>query len=149
MVNERLIKKYAVKSPSEMRKEQAELREEVALKSKELEQEIEDFSSKTDKLINPETNRPMAVVKRPSKAQFEVFTPPQLLKYREHPEKIPPEVAIKYESGMYKLMEELIVAPKHTAKWWRENTGDDFMALFQAHLMKLRENMEKTIESFL
>jgi len=144
-----LVNKYAGKSVEEMDKEQDDLKSEVALRSKEMEQEIDSFSSKTDELKNPDTGKIMAVIKRPTKAQFEMFTPPNLLKYRENPENIPPEEALEYEKGLYKLMEQLIVMPKRTAEEWKECTGDDFMAAFQAHLMKTREKMQKTVDSFL
>jgi len=150
MKPEDLVKKYALgKTPEEMDKEQDDLKSEVALRSKEMEQEIDSFSSKTDELKNPDTGKIMAIIRRPTKTQFELFTPPNLLKYRENPEKITPEEALAYENGLYKLMEQLIVMPSRTAKEWKEKTGDDFMAAFQAHLMKTREKMQKTVESFL
>ena len=46
-------------------------------------------------------------------------------------------------------MEELIVNPKHDVAWWKENTGDEFMAAFQAHVFNVRQKLQENIESFL
>jgi len=142
-----LISKYATKTEAEMLQEQDEIQSEYAIRCEELDQKIRDFSSQIDPLkVNGET---LAEVRRPTRTQFAKMVPPELAKYRDHPEEIPIEVAAKYENDMYDLMAELIVNPKHDADWWKGNTGDDWMAAFQAHLMKLRENMDETIKSFL
>jgi len=148
-LSKKLVEKYAVKSADEMVKEQEDLQREVAEASTEMEQELEAFSTKTDELKNPNNSKLLAIIKRPTTSQFKRFTPISLLKYRDKPEDIPPDVAMKYTDDMYQLMAELVVQPKHTAEWWEDNTGDEFMALFQAHLAKTREKMSKTIEDFL
>jgi len=153
MTNEDLIKKYAGKSVKELEREQNELEEEVAFTSKELEQKIQDFSKKVDPLIvNGET---LAYVRRPTAKQYERVIPPELAKFRRHPEKISFELARKYENDMYALMEELIVSPKqtdgkpHSAEWWKENTGDEFMAAFQAHIFNVRTKLQEDVQNFL
>jgi len=147
MDNKELIKKYAGKSVEEMEKEQDVLQEEVVLSSKELEQKIQNFSKKSDALIiNGEV---YAYVQRPTARQYERIIPPELAKFRNHPEKISFELAKKYENDMYVLMEELIVSPKHNALWWKENTGDEFMAAFQAHVFNVRQKLQEDIEGFL
>jgi len=146
MASRELVKKYAGK-PEELEKEQDVLEQEVAVTSKELEQKISDFSRKVDPLIfNGET---LAYVRRPTAKQYERIIPPELAKFRKHPEKISYEMEQKYVNGMYGLMEELIVNPKHIAEWWKENTGDEFMAAFQAHIFNVRTKLQKDIENFL
>lgn len=146
---EDLIKKFANKSEEEMIKEQDELEAEYIARSIELDQAISEFDVTIDELKDPKTGKTLAEVKRPTASQFRRVIPPELAKFRKNPEKIPYETAMKYEDDMYKLMEELIVRPKHTAKEWRESTGGRFMAFFQSHLVKLNEKVREDTESFL
>ena len=147
---EEIAKKHSQgKSPEELEKEQDELKEEVALNGLSLEQELLSFSDKFDDLIDPESEKVLCRVKRPSSEQNKRFIPPELAKYRKNPEEIPYEVAVKYEDGMYELMAELIVEPEHDAKWWKTNTGDEFMALFQAHLFNVKKKLGEKVQSFL
>lgn len=142
-----LVKKYANRTPEEMELEQDKIEQDYAIQSRALEQKIQEASSKIDEMkIGKEI---VARVKRPTKEQLNQFLPPELTKYRNKPQEIPYEVAMKYETDMYKLMEELIVMPKHNAEWWIKNTGDEFMATFQAHIANIRTRIQKDIESFL
>jgi hypothetical protein len=144
--SEDLIRKYANKTPEEMEKEQDKIEQEYNLMSQELDQKLMEASSKIDEMkFGDITVR----VKRPTKVQLNRFTPPELAKYREKPESIPYEVARTFEDEIYKLMEELIVMPKHDAKWWMEHTGDEFIAAFQFHIATIRAKIQKDAESFL
>lgn len=151
MMNAEEIKKLSKgKTEEEMAKEQESLEEEVAVNALSIEQELMAFSEQTDELVNPETNTPICKVKRPSSEQFRRFTPPELIKYRKDPESIPYDVAEEYEKDMYNLMAELIVEPKHDAEWWKKlPNADEFMALFQAHMFKVRKQMQEKAKSFL
>jgi len=144
---EELIKKYATKTPEEMELEQDKIEQDYAVQSKALEQKILEASSKIDEMKMGEVV--VARVKRPTKGQMNRILPPELAKYRSKPEKVPYEVAKKYEVEMYKLMEELIVMPKHDAEWFINNTGDDFMAAFQAHIANIQSQIQKDTERFL
>lgn len=147
---EKLAEKYSKgKTEEQMIKEQDALEEEYATRSAEYEQALEDFSNQTDDLIDPKTKKALVVVRRPTSAQFKRVIPPELAKYRKNPEKIPYELAMKYENDMYKLMEELIDIPKRSAEQWRETTGAKFMALFQSHLVNINEKVREDAESFL
>jgi len=145
---EKLVEKYGDKTPEQMEKEQDALENEVVLQSKALDQNISNFSSKTDEMKAPDGTL-LAIVKRPTAKQFKRFVPPQLAKYREKPESIPIEVATEYETDIYNLMAELITRPEHTADEWQKLVGDDFVAVFQAHLFKIRQKMAETVQSFL
>lgn len=142
-----LVAKYGQQTPEEMEKEQGALEAEHVEKCKEMEENISAFSSKIDELIVE--GKTLAMVKRPTNSQFRRFTPPEMLKYSNHPEEIPPELAVKYETDMYALMAELIVTPKRTAEEWRDSTGDAFMAAFQAHLFGVRQKLAKETAAFL
>ena len=145
-----LAEKYSKgKTEEQMIAEQDALEEEYATISSELEQALEDFSKQTDKLIDPKTKKALAVVRRPTSEQFRRVVPPEIARYRKHPEKIPYELALKYEDNMYKLMEELIEVPRRSAKEWRKTTGAKFMALFQSHLVNLNEKVREESENFL
>lgn len=144
--SEELIRKYANKTPEEMEKEQDKIEQEYTLMSQELDQKLMEASFKIDEMKFEEMT---VKVKRPTKAQLNRFTPPEIAKYRKNPESIPYEIAKVYEEDIYRLMEELIVMPKHDAKWWIENTGDEFIAAFQAHIATIRAKIQKDAESFL
>jgi len=144
---EELVKKHADKTPEEMEIEQEKIELDYAIQSRGLEQKILEASSKVDEMkIGKET---VARVKRPTKEQMNRILPPELAKYRNKPEEVPYEVAKEYENRMYKLMEELIVMPKHDSDWWIKNTGDDFMAAFQAHIANTQAQIQKDTERFL
>ena len=144
----KLAEKYADQTPEEMEKEQDSLEKEVVFASKAMEQEISSFSIKVDELINPVTKKLMCKVKRPTATQWKQLVPPELAKYKKDPKSIPFEVAEKYETLVYDIMAELIVQPKHTAQWWRDNTTYDFVALFQTHMMETFDKMSKSLENF-
>lgn len=146
---EKLVKKYATKTPEEFDNEQDALRGEVNVAAQALLQNIEKYSSKTDELKDSATGATLAIVKRPTNAQFRRFTPPQLAKYKDDPESVPYEVAVAYEEDVFKLMEELIVQPKKTAEEWKSTVGDEFVALFQAHMFKTRQKLSEDVKRFL
>jgi len=83
------------------------------------------------------------------------MVPKELMKYRGKERKdIPIDVAEKYEDMIYKVMAELIVQPtdkdgkQHNAEWWKENTGWEFVQVFQNHMLSIFDEMEKNIENF-
>lgn len=146
--NKELIRKYATKSVEEMTKEQDKMQEDLSSESLELDSKIRNFSTRIDPIMS-DTNEVLAQAKRPSSAQFERLLPLKFLKYRDNPEGIPEEEAIAYTEDIYKLMEELIVCPRHTAGEWKNLIGDDFVAAFQAHFVKVREEGSRTVTRFL
>lgn len=140
--------KYTGKTEAELAKEQEDLEGEVNLRAQAMDQEIQNFSNKTDEMKTPE-GKVVGIVKRPTAEQFRKFTPPELAKHKGDPDAITYEEAEKYEKAIYALMAELIVTPKHTAEEWRKTTGDEFAALFQAHLFKVRKQMVESVKNFL
>lgn len=148
MVKEDLVKKYASKTVDQMAKEQEDLKDDVAVEAMELDSRLRNFSSQIDP-VKSDTGEVLAYAKRPSAVQFERLIPPKFLKYKDNPESISIEEAMEYSEDIYRLMEELITMPKHTAREWKEIVGDDFLAAFQAHFIKVREEASKTIARFL
>ena len=148
MVKEDLIKKYASRSADQMAKEQDSLKDDVAIEALELDSKIRNFSSQIDS-IKSDTGEILAYAKRPSAAQFGRLIPMKFMKYKDDPTSIPTEEAIAYSEDIYKLMEELIICPKHTTDEWKGMIGDDFLAAFQAHFLRIREEASKTVSRFL
>ena len=143
-----LAKKYANQTPEQMEKEQESLEQEVVVASKAMEQEISSFSIKIDELISPETKKVMCKVRRPTTSQWKQLVPPELTKYKDDPKSVPLKLAEKYETLVYDIMAELIVQPKHTAQWWKDNTTYDFVALFQDHMIKTFDKMSENLGNF-
>lgn len=150
--------KYAGKTGEQMVKEQEAIKTEYAQRSQEMETEITNFSKKTDEIKNPETGKVMALVKRPTRAMWKQLVPEELQKYRDvlkspkDVDKIPRDVVEKYEDLVYTAMEQLIIQPKHTAKEWKEiieESGDEFVYLFNQHLNSVVERMQERVGSFL
>jgi len=143
---EDLIRKYADRTPEEMEKEQDKIEQEYNLMSQDLDQKLTKASSKIDIMKFGEAE---IHIKRPTKAQLNRLIPPELAKYRKNPKEIPYELAKEYESDIMKLMEELIIMPKHNAKTWSETIGDEFIAAFQAHLVNLQTKIQEEAKGFL
>ena len=144
-----LLKKYATKSEEEMVKEQEDLEKEYKLASVQMETEIANFSTVIDELKNPNTEKVMCKVRRPMTEEWRKLIPEDVLKYQGKESEIPIEKAQEYEDLVYTMMAELIVQPKHDMEWWKANTSHEFVYLFQEHLMKVFEKMEKSVNNFL
>lgn len=145
----KLVEKYAGKSAEEMESDQEQLMAEYNERCQAMEHEISDFSTKTDEMKNPTTGKVMAIVKRPTTNQWKQMVPKELMKYTGKDKKeIPIEVAEKYEELIYDVMAELIVEPKHDAKWWKDHTGYEFVQAFQSHMISIFDEMEKNIGNF-
>jgi hypothetical protein len=143
----RLADKYGTKSPEQMVEDQANLEAQVNMDAVALEQNISTFSKKVDPMTID--GKILAYIQRPNKSQYERFVPQGLSKYKDKPEEVPENVARNYEEDIYKLMEELIVRPKHTAQEWKERVGDDFVAAFQAHMFEVRKRATEEASAFL
>lgn len=111
--------------------------------------EIANFSTVVDDLKNPETNRVMCKVRRPMTEEWRKLVPEDIMEYQGKENEIPIEKAQEYEDLVYGMMAELIVQPKHNAEWWKNNTNQDFVYLFQEYLMNLFDKMEKKVNDFL
>lgn len=143
----RLAEKYGDKTTEQMIKDQEDLETQVTMDAVALEQNISTFSKKVDPMTVD--GKTLAYIQRPNKSQYERFVPQDLSKYKDKPEEVPEGVARKYEEDIYRLMEELIVSPKHTAQEWKERVGDDFVAAFQAHMFGVRKRATEEASAFL
>lgn len=137
--NPEIFKVIKPKTNEQIKQEQIEKQEiskKIAVNDLALEAELLSFNKIEDNLINPSTGNVMCVIRRPTMAQWEAFVPPELTIYK-NPEDVPPEIAQKYNDIMFDMMSQIIVKPKHDAKWWKENATQDFIAILQEHLTNI------------
>jgi hypothetical protein len=134
------IQKHKPLTPDQLREkmqEQQKSKERYVQDSAELEKEIDNFNKITDPLVDPVTDKALCWVRRPTQEEWESLVPVELLKYRDDPSGIPPEVSKKYSDLTFELMAKIIEKPKHDSKWWKQHANLLFIQLFQYHLQKV------------
>jgi len=113
-----------------------------------LEQNLLEFNRITDPLIDPETEKVLCWIRRPTMEELEKFIPAELLEYRNTPEEIPKSTMEKYKDFQFEMMANLIENPKKSANWWKKNSNLVFQQLFQLHLRSVMEDLGITAENF-
>jgi len=139
-----LTKKEVVEKFHEMRKVKKEMTTDAAV----LEQNLLEFNRITDPLIDPETEKVLCWIRRPTMEELEKFIPAELLEYRNTPEEIPKSTMEKYKDFQFEMMANLIENPKKSANWWKKNSNLVFQQLFQLHLQGVMEDLGITAENF-
>ena len=139
-----LTKKEVVEKFHEMRKVKKEMTTDAAI----LEQNLLEFNRITDPLIDPETEKVLCWIRRPTMEELEKFIPAELLEYRNTPEEIPKSTMEKYKDFQFEMMANLIENPKKSADWWKKNSNLIFQQLFQLHLRSVMEDLGITAENF-
>jgi len=139
-----LTKKEVVEKFHEMRKVKKEMTTDAAV----LEQNLLEFNRITDPLIDPETEKVLCWIRRPTMEELEKFIPAELLEYRNTPEEIPKSTMEKYKDFQFEMMANLIENPKKSADWWKKNSNLIFQQLFQLHLQGVMEDLGITAENF-
>lgn len=124
-----------------------EAKKRLTQNSQELDANLKHFHELLDPIIDPNTGQAMCWVRRPSMAEWESMTPPELLKYKD-PSEIPQEVREKYKNHQFEMMEKLITNPAHDASWWKENTDMLFQEMFQLHLLDVYRKLGMMVENF-
>jgi hypothetical protein len=141
---EKFITKHKPMTPEEINKkikEKEEAKKKYEIDAISLEKELQHFNEIEDPLVNPETDKAMCWVRRPTQAELEEMVPKEFFQYQSDPSGIPPEVARKYGDLQFEMMSKLITRPKHDAKWWKEHANQVFIMLFQFHLQKVLEDL--------
>jgi len=128
----------------EMRKAKSELTTNATI----LEANLKAFNLITDPLIDPETEKPLCWVRRPTTDELEALVPAELLEYRNSPDDVPEKVMKKYKDFQFKMMANLIENPKKSAEWWKKNANLVFQQLFQLHLRGVMEDLGIMAENF-
>lgn len=146
-----LIHKHGVLTPKQVRKRFAEVRKikkTLTTKASELEKNLIAFNKITDPLVDPETNKPLCWIRRPTTTELEALMPTELMQYQNSPENVPQDVMEKYKDFQFKMMANLIENPKKSANWWKEHANLVFQQLFQIHLRCIMEDLGLSAENF-
>jgi hypothetical protein len=142
------FKVLSEKDIEHLEKQKIAIEKKVIINDAELEAELELFNTITDILYNPNTEKPMAEVRRMSMDEIEVFTGKELKKYK-NPEDIPEDVAQKYDDKMYQLIADVIIRPKHDVEWWKDgHLTPELIGELVKHIKKTLEKLGTTAENF-
>jgi len=146
-----IIRKHGTLTPKQIRErfeEMKKMKKTMTTDSAILEQNMMDFNKITDPLVDPENNKPLCWIRRPTTDELERLVPAELLEYRNKPDEVPDEVMEKYKDFQFKMMAELIENPKKSADWWKKNTNLVFQQLFQIHLTGILHELGVSAENF-
>lgn len=147
----KFINKHTPLTPEKLKeeyKQKEEAKKQYSTDAVELEKELDNFKNIVEPLLNPVTGKAMCWIRRPTQAEWEGMLPPELVQYRNSPEKIPPELGQKYSDITFELMAKVITKPKHDANWWKEHSNLDFIQLFNTHLSTIFEKLSKDTANF-
>jgi len=145
------LEKHTPKTPEEIEermKESAQVRQKHSGDMQNIGDNLMNYFKLLDPLVDPETENVIAMIRRPSYNELQSLVPGELRQYSENPRDIPPDIAQKYENSQFKLMATLIGKPKESAEWWKDNATQQFIILFQNHLVKMFRDMGVDIENF-
>lgn len=151
MVKKDFIKKHKPLTKEAVRrkmKEMAEVKKEMTTEAAVLEKNLLEFNRIVDPLIDPETEKVLCWIRRPTQAEWEEMVPAELLEYRNKPEEVPLEVLNKYKDFTFEMMAKLITTPKHDAEWWKAHANLVFQQLFQIHLSGILDELGIAAENF-
>jgi len=141
---EAILKKHPAMTEAEVeaeKKRKIELNESIDRSNSVREKNLIEYFQKTEPIVDENGNQ-LALMRYPSYDELVSIIPPELAKYKEHPELIPPELAAsvseKYAGAEFDLMAKLIVDPKKPAEWWKKQHGiTRFIKLFNDTLQKV------------
>jgi len=128
----------------EMKRIKKELTQDAAI----LEKNLENFNKIVDPLVDPETEKVLCWVRRPTTEELESLIPAELLEYRGRPNEVPSDVMKKYKDFQFNMMANLIDNPKKSADWWKKRANQVFQRLFQLHLQGVMEDLGIMAENF-
>ena len=127
--------------------EMKEMKKDLTTNAVELEQNLKSFNEIVDPLIDPESEKILCWIRRPTTAELESLIPMELLAYRNQDE-IPTKITKKYEDFQFKMMADLITNPKHNGAWWKQHANLVFQSLFQVHLQGVMSDLGISAENF-
>lgn len=128
----------------EMKKIKSELTQEAAV----LEKNLMEFNKILDPLVDPENDKVLCWIRRPTTKELEDMIPEDLLKYRGKPEDVPEEIMTKHKDFQFKMMANLIEKPKKPANWWMNKANLVFQRLFEIHLETVMADLGIMTENF-
>lgn len=149
--NRKLLKKYKPLTPSQVKKkfkEMKRIKKELTQDAAILEKNLMQFNQTIDPLVDPESEKVLCWVRRPTTDELETLIPAELLEYRGRPNDVPPEVMQKHRDFQFKMMANLIEKPKKDVEWWKKHANLIFQRLFEMHLQGVMEDLGIMAENF-
>lgn len=149
--NKELLKKHKPLTPSQVKKkfkEMKQIKSKMTQDAAVLEKNLMQFNKTVDPLVDPESDKVLCWIRRPTTDELETLIPAELLEYRGRPEEVPPEVMQKYKDFQFDMMANLIEKPKKDAAWWKKNANLIFQRLFEMHLRGVMEDLGIMAENF-
>ena len=143
----------------EQLKKQMEDTEEARIKHDEemaiIEDNLVNYFQQTDPLVDRDTNKVLAIVRRPSQKEIETLMlvpemPPETeLNKMSDDERMKVANRIVHSiRNQYEVIAELIIKPRHDAEWWVKNAPPQFLSLVNQHIQDKMEEMAGKAANF-
>jgi len=149
--NKEIIKRHKPLTKADVKKkfrEMKQIKSQISQDAAVLEKNLMEFNRTIDPLIDPESEKVLCWVRRPTTDELESLIPAELLEYRGRPNEVPEEVMKKHRDFQFKMMADLIEKPKKDAEWWKKNANLVFQRLFEIHLQGVMEDLGIMAENF-
>lgn len=149
--NKEIIKRHKPLTKADVKnkfKEMKQIKSQMSQDAAILEKNLMEFNRTLDPLIDPESEKELCWVRRPTTDELESLIPAELLEYRGRPDEVPTEVMQKHKDFQFKMMANLIEKPKRTAEWWKKHANLVFQRLFEMHLQGVMEDLGIMAENF-
>lgn len=139
-----LVKKYGLTDEEieKEKQEQIKIKTDYTRNNTMYEQNLLNYFNVTEDIMD-ENGKPLAQIRYPSYKDITDFVPKEIMSYVKNNKPIPEELQEKYSDNVFKMMENLIVSPKHDAEWWKSQPRiTEFVKLFND---KYQEIVERVI----
>lgn len=149
--NKEIIKRYKPLTKADVKKkfrEMKQIKSQISQDAAVLEKNLMEFNRTIDPLIDPESEKVLCWVRRPTTDELESLIPAELLEYRGRPDEVPAEVMQRHKDFQFKMMADLIEKPKKTVVWWKKHANLIFQRLFEMHLQGVMEDLGIMAENF-
>lgn len=146
-----ILRKHKPLSKAELKakfKEMREIKSGLTQNAAMLEKNLMEFNKTLDPLVDPESDKVLCWIRRPTTQELEDMIPAELLKYRGKPEEVPPELMQKHNDFQFAMMANLIGNPKKSAEWWKQHANFVFQRLFEMHLQTVMADLGIMTENF-
>jgi len=111
----------------------------------ELEANLLGYKEIKEPIVDPETGKLLAWMKRPTQVELEKYF--QLYDTSEDIKKMTKKDQLDAAQKQYQIMSELL-EPEHEAKWWKENSNAMFAKLVVVRLQLFFEQLGVKMENF-
>ena len=149
--NEKIIRRHKSLTKADVKQkfqEMKQIKQKLTQDAAVLEKNLENFNKIVDPLVDPETDKVLCWIRRPTSEELESLIPAELLEYRGRPNEVPSDVMNKHKDFQFAMMASLIGNPKRSANWWKKRANQVFQRLFQLHLQGVMEDLGIMAENF-